>query len=248
MTQRTSAILPVHLYGQMADMVGLARLADESQLVLIEDACQAHGARRDELDAGTVGGASAFSFYPAKNLGAFGDAGALVTGTRSVAAAARRLRTHGQAHKNHHAEIGYTARLDSIQAIVLLHKLPMAREATALRAAAAARYTAELAGVGDLVTPPAVPGSDPAWHLYVVRTPQRGELAQALADAEIGVGVHYPTPPHLTPAYAHLGYPRGSFPVAERLSDEVLSLPMFPGITEAQIDLVVGAIKRFYDA
>ena len=241
--------MPVHLYGQMADMASLVRLAKEAQLVLIEDACQAHGARRDGLAAGTVGAAAAFSFYPAKNVGAFGDAGALVTGTPSIDAAARRLRTHGQAHKNHHVDIGYTARLDSIQAIVLLRKLPAARRANASRVAAAARYSAELAGVGDLVTPQTMRGSDPAWHLYVVRnaptpTRWRGRSPKRGSVSVCTIPLHptwHPPTPTWTVHGDRFRWRRGS-------ATRCCHCPSSPASPTPRSIWAVGAIKRFFDA
>ena len=243
---RTRFLLPVHLYGQMADLRALTRVASRHAVGIVEDACQAHGAERDGSAAGTVGIAAAFSFYPAKNLGAIGDAGALVTNDEEVAETVRSLREHGQGRKYHHALEGYTARLDTIQALALLHKLPHLDGWTAERRAIAAHYTAELAGVGDLRLPVVPPGSEPVWHLYVVRTADPAALADFLAERGIGSGRHYPEPPHLSEAYAGLGYRPGAFPVAEALSREALSLPLFPGMTEAQLDAVVHAVRTFF--
>jgi dTDP-4-amino-4,6-dideoxygalactose transaminase len=239
-------MLPVHLYGQLADLRTLTRVASAHAVAIVEDACQAHGAERDGSAAGTVGLAAAFSFYPAKNLGAIGDAGALVTDDDEVAEAVRSLREHGQARKYHHALEGYTARLDTIQALALLHKLPHLDGWTAERRAIAARYAAELAGVGDLRLPVVPPGSEPVWHLYVVRTADPAALADFLAARDIGSGRHYPEPPHLSEAYTWLGHGPGAFPVAEALSREALSLPLFPGMTEAQVDAVVQPVKAFF--
>ena len=243
---RTRFLLPVHLYGQMADLSALRPVASRHAVGIIEDACQAHGATRDGSAAGTLGVAAAFSFYPAKNLGAIGDAGALVTNDEALAETVRSLREHGQAQKYHHALEGYTARLDTIQALALLHKLPHLDGWTTERRAIAANYTAELAGVGDLRLPVVPPGSEPVWHLYVVRTADPVTLADFLAARGIGSGRHYPEPPHLSEAYAGLGYRPGAFPVAEALSREALSLPLFPGMTEAQLDAVVHAVKTFF--
>ena len=245
-TDRTRFLMPVHLYGQLADMAALDRVAARHGIAIVEDACQAHGAERDGRRAGAVGLASAFSFYPAKNLGAMGDAGALVCDDAGLAAVVRALREHGQTEKYRHARIGYTSRLDTIQALVLSHKLPLLVGWNAERRAAAARYDAALAGVGDLVLPPVPAGSDPVWHLYVVRTPRRDKLAAFLRDHGVATGLHYPEPPHLSAAYAHLGYGRGSFPVAERLAAEALSLPMFPGIREDQLETVVEMVTAFF--
>ncbi|HWB56877.1 MAG TPA: DegT/DnrJ/EryC1/StrS family aminotransferase [Gaiellaceae bacterium] len=247
LSPRTRFVMPVHLYGQMADMRALGALAARHGLAIVEDACQAHGARRDGIGAGTAGLAAAFSFYPGKNLGAFGDAGALVTGDAELARQAVALREHGQSRKYAHDVEGYTARLDSIQALVLSRKLALLDSWNDERRAAAAYYTAELAGVGDLRLPPVAPGSDPVWHLYVVRTADPAALAGALRAQGIGSGRHYPEPPHLSRAYAYLGHRSGAFPAAEALARECLSLPLFPGIGEDQLAAVVGAIAEHFD-
>jgi len=244
---RTRFIMPVHLYGQLADMAAVRELARGKGLVVIEDACQAHGAVRDGHRAASCGDAAAFSFYPAKNLGAFGDAGALVTNDEALAERVRALREHGQRRKYDHELVGYTARLDAIQAAVLARKLPHLDGWNELRRAAARYYLEALDGIGDLRLPPTPPGSEPAWHLFVVRTADPDRLAERLSAVGIASGRHYPTPPHLAPAYASLGFRRGTFPVAEALGDEGLSLPIFPGMTEAQLASVVGAVREFFD-
>jgi dTDP-3-amino-3,4,6-trideoxy-alpha-D-glucose transaminase len=238
-------ILPVHLYGQMADMQQLARIAATHGLQLVEDACQAHGARRDGVRPGHGSLAAAFSFYPAKNLGAMGDAGALVTDDSDLAARVRALRVHGETSKYHHEHIGYTARLDTFQAIVLLEKLPLLEEWNRQRREAARFYSEALADVDDLVLPRVAPASDPVWHLYVVRTRRPELLAEHLAERGIQTARHYPEPPHLAPAYRHLGFAPGDFPVAEALSREGLSLPLYPGITDAQLDAVCAGIRDY---
>lgn len=243
---RTRFLLPVHLYGQLADMRTLGRVARSAGLQLVEDACQAHGAVRDGLRAGAGGLAGAFSFYPAKNLGAIGDAGALVTNDPRLAGRVRALREHGQRRKYEHHLEGYTARLDTIQAIVLLQKLPLLDGWNEQRRAAARFYSEALAGVGDLQLPPVPVGSEPVWHLYVVRTADPVGLAEFLSAREIGTGRHYPQPPHLSPAYERLGYGPGAFPVAEAVAREALSLPMFPGISEPQLEAVVEAAIHFF--
>jgi dTDP-3-amino-3,4,6-trideoxy-alpha-D-glucose transaminase len=243
---RTRFLLPTHLYGQLADVSGLRRLADRYALQIVEDACQAHGAKRDGIGAGTCGLAAAFSFYPTKNLGALGDAGALVTDDDALTEHARALREHGQYRKNEHAREGYTARLDTIQALVLLRKLPLLDAWNDERRRAARFYTEALEGVGDLRLPPVPAGSVPVWHLYVVRTARPDRLATFLNGRRIGTGRHYPQPPHLAPAYARLGYRRGSFPVAERLSSEAVSLPIYPGLSEARLTAVVEAIRDYF--
>jgi dTDP-4-amino-4,6-dideoxygalactose transaminase len=244
--ERTRFLVPVHLYGQLADMRAAVELAGQHDLVIVEDACQAHGATRDGLDAGRAGAVSAFSFYPAKNLGAFGDAGAAVTSDEELASRIRVLREHGQRVKYEHELEGYTSRLDTIQALVLLRKLPLLDDWNAQRRAAAQRYGEGLAGVGDLVLPPVPPGSEPVWHLYPVRTKRRAALGEFLAARGIATGRHYPQPVHLSPAYAWLGYERGAFPVSEALGEELLSLPIFPGISDEQLDAVVEAVSGFF--
>jgi dTDP-4-amino-4,6-dideoxygalactose transaminase len=246
LTERTRFIVPVHLYGQMADMRGLMELADRHGLDVIEDAAQAHGAERDGYRAGASGRAAAFSFYPSKNLGAAGDAGAVVTNDREMDALLRALRHHGETEKYHSELEGYTARLDTIQAIVLLHKLPHLDRWTEERRAAARFYMDALESVGDLRLPPIAPGSNPVWHLYVIRTKDPSKLGGYLAERGIGTGRHYPQPPHLSAAFSWLGHSRGSFPVAEGIAEEGLSLPLFPGITEEQLDTVRAAIADYF--
>jgi dTDP-4-amino-4,6-dideoxygalactose transaminase len=226
-------VVPVHLYGRVADPL--------PGHTVIADACQAHGAR-----GAADGRAAVFSFYPGKNLGAFGDAGALVTDDAGLAERVRALREHGQTAKYHHELEGWTARLDTFQAVALLHKLPHLDRWNAERRAAAALYGDALADVGDLRLP--APASDEhVWHLYVVRTTDPDSLASFLRERGVGTGRHYPVPPHLSPAYARLGLRVGSFPVAERLSRECLSLPIFPGIAEGEIAHVADAIRAYFD-
>lgn len=243
---RTRFVMPVHLYGQLADMRTLSELVERRGLFLIEDACQAHGASRDGYSAGSVGLASAFSFYPGKNLGAMGDAGALVLDSPEVADRLRALREHGQRTKYHHDDIGWTARLDTIQALALLHKLPKLPRWNDERRAAAAFYLEHLDGVGDLVLPNVPSGSHPVWHLFVIRTADPTKLSSFLGERGIACGRHYPQPIHLTRAYEHLGHRQGSFPVSERLARECLSLPIYPGISEEQLDAVVASIRAYF--
>jgi dTDP-4-amino-4,6-dideoxygalactose transaminase len=244
---KTHSLMPVHLYGQMADMQALSRLADEKGVTILEDACQAHGAERDGVRAGAGGAAAAFSFYPGKNLGAAGDAGALVTRDGDMAGVVRALREHGQTAKYRHTYEGWTARLDTIQALVLSHKLPLLDDWNEQRRLAARFYDEALRDVGDLVLPPVPTGSTHVWHLYVVRTGDPEAPAAFLREHGIGTGRHYPDPVHLTDAYVHLGYRPGEFPVAEALARECLSLPMFPGITEGQLAAVADAVSAFFD-
>jgi dTDP-4-amino-4,6-dideoxygalactose transaminase len=246
-TEHTRFILPVHLYGQLANMAPLEQLAERAGVRILEDACQAHGAERDGRRAGGAGFAAAFSFYPGKNLGAFGDAGAIVLDDPALARELCALREHGQHEKYRHARQGFTARLDTLQALVLLRKLPLLDGWNEQRRAAAAFYQEALAGVGDLVLPPVPHGSDPVWHLYVVQTGGRDGLASHLRARGIGVGIHYPEPPHLSTAYAGLGYGPGAFPVTEKLAGELLSLPMYPGISDPQLETVVDAVAKHFD-
>jgi dTDP-4-amino-4,6-dideoxygalactose transaminase len=241
-----SHMMPVHLYGQMADMRDLSRVAEAAGLQIVEDACQAHGSQRDGVRAGDLACAAAFSFYPSKNLGAMGDAGALVTDDDELASRARALREHGETSKYHHEYVGYTGRLDTVQAIVLLEKLPFLEEWNSQRRAAARFYAEALAGLDDLRLPPEPRGSEPVWHLYVVRTSNPERLAAYLADLGIQTGRHYPEPAHLSPAYRHLGLAAGDFPVAEALAREGLSLPIYPGISEVQLESVCEAIVEYF--
>ena len=246
-TPRTRVVVPVHLYGQMADMVRLLADARSRGLDVVEDACQAHGARRDGLVAGAAGRAGAFSFYPSKNLGAFGDAGALVTGDELLAARVRALREHGQTARHRHETVGYTARLDTVQAAVLLRKLALLPAWTEERRAIADAYSQALDGVGDLRLPPVAPESEPAWHLYEIRTGRADRLAVFLDERGIQTGRHYPSPVHLTPAFAHLGHGPGAFPVSEALARELVSLPIYPGLGDDRLGAVVAAIQEFFD-
>jgi dTDP-4-amino-4,6-dideoxygalactose transaminase len=243
---RTRAVVPVHLYGQMADMRRMHAVADGRGVHLIEDACQAHGAVRDGLRAGAAGDAAAFSFYPSKNLGAMGDAGALTTEDVEVADTVRLLRSHGQLTKGVSVYPGYTARMDTLQAAVLGHKLPLLNGWNDDRRAAAGYYSAALEGVGDVRPLPVPEGSDPVWYLYPLRTDSAERMQAFLSERGIGTGRHYSQPPHLSAAYASLGHGRGSFPVAEALSDQLVSLPMFPGITEAQLARVVDEVREYF--
>lgn len=245
-SDRTRVLLPVHLYGQMAAMGPLVGVSRRRGPAIVEDACQAHGAERDGARAGTVGEASAFSFYPAKNLGAMGDAGAVLTSDGDLAELVRVLREHGQRTKYHHDVEGWTSRLDTIQALVLLLKLPALAAGNEDRRLAAAFYDDALEGVGDLATPPVPAGSSPVWHLYVVRTADPEALGAHLAEHGVSSGRHYPIPVHLTAAYESLGYRRGAFPVAEALADECLSLPIFPGITEEQLETATRAVRDYF--
>ena len=193
-----------------------------------------------------MGRAAAFSFYPGKNLGAIGDAGAVVLDDPVLAGELGALREHGQYEKYRHTRVGFTSRLDTVQALVLLRKLPLLDGWNNDRRAAAAFYRHGLAGIGDLWLPPVPAGSEPVWHLYPIRTRRRDELAHFLRALGIGVGLHYPEPPHLSEAYAGLGYRAGDFPITEALARELLSLPIYPGISEAQLQAVVDAVTAYF--
>ena len=242
-TPRTRAILPVHLYGQPAAMDRLAPVARRYDLVLIEDAAQAHGAALHGRRAGSLGHAACFSFYPGKNLGCYGDGGAVVTDDPSLAGRVRKLRDHGRSSKYVHDELGFGQRLDALQAAILSAKLPYLNEANQARRRLARRY-GELLADTDLVLPAEPPGVQAVFHLYVVRTSRRDEIVATLRSQGIEAGVHYPLPLHLQPAYGFLGYTRGSFPVAEAAAEQVLSLPLFPEMTIEQQDCVVQVIKH----
>ncbi len=243
---QTFALLPVHLYGQMADIGALQELARVRGLVLLEDACQAHAARRDGVQAGAAGHGSAFSFYPSKNLGAMGDAGAFLTDDDVCAATVRALRQHGEHSRYRSAFVGYTARLDALQAAVLSRKLPFLDAWNEDRRRAAAFYSAELLDAGDLRLPVVHPTAEHVWHLYTIRTADPVALAAFLEGRGVMTGRHYPEPPHLSAAFAHLGLREGAFPVAEAIADETLSLPLYPGIGEPELAAVVDGIREFF--
>jgi len=246
-TERTVGIIPVHLYGQPADMDAIMAIARKHKLWVIEDCAQAHLARYKDQMIGTFGVAATYSFYPGKNLGAMGDAGALVTDDDGIADTLVALREHGQRAKYHHELDGYTARLDTMQAIVLRHKLPFLDEWNEQRREVARQFTERLADVGDLTLPNVPEGSEPVWHLYVVQTEAPVRLAEHLRDRGIGTGRHYPEPPHLSKAFSGLGYREGQFPVSERLASRCLSLPIFPGMTTDEAEAVVAGIGSFFD-
>lgn len=246
-TTRTRAIVPVHLFGQTAPMDVLAPIAERHSLVIVEDAAQAQGASSSVGRAGSLGRVAATSFYPGKNLGAAGDAGAVLTDDPAVAEIVRNLGAHGSSVKYVHDRVGVNSRLDAVQAAVLRAKLRRLDGWNAARRAAAARYAELLADVPGVRVPTVRPGNEDVWHLYVVRVDERDRVMAQLDANGIGVGIHYPTPVHLTEAYAHLGYRRGEFPVAEAASDQILSLPMFPHLTRVQQERVVGELSRVAD-
>jgi dTDP-4-amino-4,6-dideoxygalactose transaminase len=243
-TRRTKAIIPVHLYGHPAHMDPIRRLADQHRLVVIEDACQAHGARYQGKRVGSLGHAAAFSFYPGKNLGAYGDGGIVVTNDRKVAKRLEMLRNYGQKEKYQHLFRGYNRRLDTMQAAILRVKLKYLEKWNAARRWNANLYQKHLEGSG-IVLPGEAGGAEAVWHLYVVRTERRDALKEHLAGQGIQVGVHYPVPIHLQPAYEDLGHKLGDFPVAEAYADRILSLPMYAELNSGQVERVSSAISEF---
>ncbi|MGY1813845.1 DegT/DnrJ/EryC1/StrS family aminotransferase [Blastococcus sp. SYSU D00820] len=241
---RTRALLPVHLYGHPVDLAPLMALAAEHDLRVLDDAAQAHGARIGGRPVGALAHATAWSFYPGKNLGALGDGGAVTTDDPALAARLRSLRNYGSSEKYVHEEIGWNSRLDEVQAAMLSVKLRRLAEWNARRAQVAARYAEALAGTG-LVLPATAPGTDPVWHLYVVRTPHRDALRAHLAAHGVETGVHYPVPPHRQRAFAGTPLASAGLPVADRLAAEVLSLPMGPHLRPEQQESVIDAIREF---
>jgi dTDP-4-amino-4,6-dideoxygalactose transaminase len=246
-TPRTKAILPVHLYGQPAQMSPIRQLAEKLGLVLIEDACQAHGARYGGKRAGSLGHAAAFSFYPGKNLGAYGDGGMVVTNDRDIAERLQMLRNYGQKEKYHHQFRGYNRRLDTLQAAVLRVKLKHLDRWNDARRQNARLYQQFLDGTG-VATPVEAGGTDSVWHLYVIETEHRDLLREYLISKGISVGIHYPVPIHLQPAYQDLGYKQGDFPVTEAAARRILSLPMYPELRSEQIEYISGTIRAFMSA
>ncbi len=243
-TPAVRAVIPVHIYGQPAAMAAINAVAQAHGLAVIEDAAQAHGATLHGARAGTLAQVGCFSFYPGKNLGAYGDAGAVITADPGLAAQIRLLRNHGRRAKYEHEVVGFGERLDTLQAAVLLAKLPHLDDWTAARRRLARRYSERLATL-DLVLPQEMEGVESAWHLYVIRTARRDELLAFLKAHGVEAGVHYPLPLHLQPAYAHLGYVRGNLPVTEAVAASCLSLPLYPELTDAQQDRVVALLRRF---
>ena len=243
-TDKAKAIIPVHLYGQPAEMDAIMEIADKHGLKVIEDAAQAHGAGYKGKRVGTIGNVGCFSFYPAKNLGAYGDGGMVVTNDEEIAEKVRLLRNHGRTEKYEHLIEGYGYRLDALQAAILKVKLKRLETWNAQRRKNAAIYREMLKGL-DLVLPHENSDSRPVYHLFVVRTPRRNELREYLRLREIQTGIHYPIPLHLQPAYRHLGYEPGDFPYSERAAQEVLSLPLYPELTKEGISQVVRAIREF---
>jgi len=243
MRPRVRAIVGVHLYGQAAPMETLRALAGE-EVLLIEDAAQAQGARRHGVRAGALGDIAGTSFYPGKNLGAYGDAGAVMTDSPALAERVRMMRNHGGIRRYEHSMIGVNSRLDGLQAVVLRAKLARLDGWNQWRRDAAATYDELLADLPGVIIPRVVPGNEHVFHLYVVRVPDRDLVVSRLNAVGIGASVHYPAPIHLLPAFSELGYSEGDFPVAEGLAGEILSLPIYPGITRGQQELIVDELGR----
>lgn len=243
-TPRTRAIIPVHLYGHPANMSPIMVIAQNYGLKVIEDACQAHGAQYKGRRIGSVGDAAAFSFYPSKNLGAYGDGGAIVTNDKYLADQVRLLRNLGQKIRYHHEIKGFNHRLDTLQAAILKIKLSRLDQQNTKRRLVAALYNELLAGT-PVVTPYTADWAEPVYHLYVIRTANRDALQQHLNAAGIASGLHYPIPIHLQPAYRELGHQEGDFPIAEAYAKEILSLPMYPELKPEAVRYTVDSIKAF---
>ena len=244
-TPRTAAILPVHLYGQCVDMYRLSALASRHGIPVVEDCAQAGGATYRGRKAGSLGQVAAFSFYPSKNLGCYGDGGAVATDDPTLADKLKMLRNYGQRQRYHHEIIGINSRLDEIQAAILVAKLPHLDAWNRRRRDIAASYTAALAGL-PVRAPVESPENEHVYHLYVIQAAERDRLQASLAERGIQTLIHYPVPAHLQPAYASLGYTASGLPVTERAADAILSLPIYPQLTDAEVAAVVAAIREFY--
>jgi len=241
-TTRTKAIIPVHLYGQMADMDRILEVARKHGLAVIEDACQAHGAEYKGRKAGSLGDVGCFSFYPGKNLGACGEGGGCVTNNLELKNKMAMFRDHGQAKKYYHSVVGWNGRMDGIQGAILSIKLKHLNSWTEARRAHARGYNEAFAHVHGVLTPKEAAQRKHVYHLYVLRVRNRDRVLKSLAERGVSCGIHYPVPLHLQDAYASLGIPRGSFPVAERCAEEIMSLPMFPELTSSDIHTVVNSL------
>ena len=245
---RTAAVIPVHLYGRTVDMDPLLEVARRAGLAVVEDACQAHGARYRVRRVGSLGDCGCFSFYPTKNLGAWGDGGAVVTNSAELAAGVRLLRAHGESPRYHHHVVGFTSRLDAIHAAVLRVKLRRLDETNDMRRKIGAALTEALAGAGVRTPAPAVEGTDHVFHQYVVESADRDGLREHLGEHGVGSGIHYPVPIHLSGAYEELEIPAGSLPECERLAQAICSLPVFPGMSDEEILRVAAAVGSFAPA
>jgi dTDP-4-amino-4,6-dideoxygalactose transaminase len=244
LSQQTGAVVPVHLFGQMAPMAAIADVTAQRGTVIIEDAAQAHGATQSGRPAGSFGLLAGVSFYPGKNLGAYGDAGAVLTESAEHARRIRLLGDHGSERRYEHLTIGFNSRLDALQAVVLRAKLRGLGAGNQARRQAASRYAELLADLPEVILPRIAPGNEHVWHLYVIRVPRRDDVLRCLHDEGIGAGIHYPVPVHLQPAFRHLGYGPGDFPVAEAAARQLLSLPLYPQITQEQQVRVADAVRR----
>jgi dTDP-3-amino-3,4,6-trideoxy-alpha-D-glucose transaminase len=246
LNSRTRCVIPVHLYGRTVDMDPILELAHERGLKVVEDACQAHGATYRGRRVGSIGDAGCFSFYPTKNLGAWGDGGAVVTNDEVLAERVRLLRSHGERPRHRHRMCGGTSRLHAVQAAVLRVKLDRLEDANAQRRRLGSILTAALSGCAGLKAPaPPATDGDHVFHLFPVVAPHRERLQAHLADRGIATAVHYPTPIHLQEAYAYLGMTQGSLPVAERLAGQICSLPLFPGMTDPELERVASGVQEF---
>jgi dTDP-4-amino-4,6-dideoxygalactose transaminase len=245
-TARTKAIMPVHLYGQCADMESVMNIAGENGLFIVEDNAQSHGARFRGKLSGGFGDLNATSFYPAKNLGALGDAGVITSDNAALVDKVKLSRNYGSSKKYQHSAAGYNMRMDELQAAFLSVKLRCLDEWNRKRVEIAGWYNSSLKNVGDLVLPVTHPDSTHVYHLYVIRTEYRNQLQQWLSSHDVDTIIHYPVPPHLQDAYRDLGYKIGSFPIAEKIAETCLSLPLWPGMQQAQVLQVAGLIKEFY--
>ncbi|NPA33626.1 MAG: DegT/DnrJ/EryC1/StrS family aminotransferase [Chlorobi bacterium] len=245
-TRKTKAILAVNLYGQPADLATLKQIADEHKLFLVEDNAQAHGALHKGKPTGSWGIVNGTSFYPGKNLGALGDAGAVTTDNQEIAERIRILRNYGSPKKYVHIEQGINSRLDEMQAAILLVKLKYLEQDNRKRQEIAKIYLENLNGVGDLILPVTKPENTHVYHQFVIRTKFRDALRDFLAEQGIGTLIHYPIPPHLQKAYKSLGYTKGDFPITEEIADTILSLPIYPTLEHWQIEMVVESIKAFF--
>lgn len=243
-TSRTRAVIPVHLYGRIADMNAISSICKRKGLVIIEDCAQAHGAAQNGRMAGSFSSA-AFSFYPSKNLGALGDAGAVTTHDADIAEKVRVLRNYGSRVRYYNEVVGFNSRLDPLQAAFLSAKLPLLNEWNARRARVAKRYSSELADVRHLTLPASSGDGENVWHQYVIRHPERDQLQKHLTKNGIGTLIHYPVPPHLSKAYEDCGWKRGDFPIAEKMADSVLSIPIGPHLSSDSVSAVVDAIRSF---
>jgi dTDP-4-amino-4,6-dideoxygalactose transaminase len=245
-TPRTKAINPVHLFGQSADLNPIKEIAKKNTLFVIEDAAQAHLAEYNNKRVGGIGHAASWSFYPGKNLGAWGEAGAMTTNNEEMYIKAKKMRDHGSGKKYYHDLIGYNYRMSEFQAAVLNVKMKHIEEWTEMRRANAERYNTLLGEIEQIIAPSELKEVKHVYHLYVIRVKNRDKLQIFLKENGIATGLHYPIPLHLTQAYAPLGHKKGDFPVAEKLANEILSLPIYPGLTEEHIEYVCEKIKTFY--